>query len=265
MAAVSEFVSVVVRDGADSAGVATLVLSRPPTNAMTRQFYREIAAAAAELAPRDDVAAVVLFGGHEIFSAGDDIPELRTLTAPEADTAARVRREAVDAVAAIPKPTVAAITGYALGAGLTLALAADWRVSGDNVKFGATEILAGLIPDGGGMARLTHATGASKAKELVFSGRFFDAEEALALGLIDEMVAPDHVYDAAVAWAERFLDGPQHALAAAKAGINAVFEDGFGLESADRLAAERRRYAEVFAAGHSGAGPDGCGADPDGG
>ncbi len=108
-----------------------------------------------------------------------------------------MRSEAVDAVAAIPKPTVAAITGYALGAGLTLALAADWRVSGDNVKFGATEILAGLIPGRDGMARLARAAGASKAKELVFSGRFFDAEEALALGLIDDMVAPDGVYDVA--------------------------------------------------------------------
>jgi enoyl-CoA hydratase len=197
---------------------------------------------------RDNVAAVILFGGHEIFSAGDDMPELRTLIAPEADSAARVRREAVDAVGAIPKPTVAAITGYALGAGLTLALAADWRIGGDNAKFGATEILAGLIPGGGGMARLTRAAGVSTAKELVFSGRFFDAEEALAVGLIDEMVAPDDVYDAAVAWARRFLDGPADALAAAKADINDVFE----LEPAERVAAERRRYVEVFAAGHGG-------------
>ncbi|WP_172667557.1 enoyl-CoA hydratase-related protein, partial [Mycobacterium tuberculosis] len=155
---------------------------------------------------------------------------------------------AVDAVAAIPKPTVAAITGYALGAGLTLALAADWRVSGDNVKFGATEILAGLIPSGDGMARLTRAAGPSRAKELVFSGRFFDAEEALALGLIDDMVAPDDVYDAAAAWARRFLDGPPHALAAAKAGISDVYE----LAPAERIAAERRRYVEVFAAGQGG-------------
>jgi enoyl-CoA hydratase len=163
---------------------------------------------------------VILFGGHEIFSAGDDMPELRTLTAPEAETAARVRQEAVDAVAAIPKPTVAAITGYALGAGLTLALAADWRVSGDNVRFGATEILAGLVPAGGGMARLTRAAGVSKAKDLVFSGRFIDAKEALALGLIDEMVAPDGVYDAALAWAKRFLDYPPQVLAAAKAAFD---------------------------------------------
>jgi enoyl-CoA hydratase len=223
VAVLSEFVSVVVSDGSRDAGLAMLLLSRPPTNAMTRQLYREIAAAAAELGSRDDVAAVILFGGHEIFSAGDDMPELQGLTPAEAEVADRVRQQAVDAVAAIPKPTVAAITGYALGAGLTLALAADWRVSGDNVKFGATEILAGLVPGGGGLARLTRAAGASRAKDLVFSGRFFDAEEALALGLIDEMVAPDAVYDAAAAWARRFLDGPAQALADAKAGINAVF------------------------------------------
>ncbi len=234
-----------VSDGSRDAGLAMLLLSRPPTNAMTRQVYREIVAAAAELGERDDVAAVILFGGHDIFSVGDDMPELRTLIPAEADTAARIRCEAIDAVAAIPKPTVAAITGYALGAGLTLALAADWRVSGDNVKFGATEILAGLIPGGGGMARLARVAGVSRAKDLVFSGRIFDAAEASELGLIDEMVAPDNVYDAAAAWTRRFLDGPAHALAAAKAGINGVFE----LEPAERAAAERRRYVEVFAAG----------------
>ena len=223
----SEFVHVVVSDGSQDAGLAMLLLSRPPTNAMTRQVYREIAAAAAELGERDDVAAVILFGGHDIFSAGDDMPELGTLNPEEAGVAARVCKEAIDAVAAIPKPTVAAITGYALGAGLTLALAADWRVSGDNVKFGATEILAGLVPGGGGMARLARVAGVSRAKELVFSGRFFGAEEASTLGLIDEMVAPDNVYDAAAAWARRFLGGPAHALAAAKAGINAVFDADF--------------------------------------
>jgi enoyl-CoA hydratase len=246
VAALSEFVSVHV--GEDHPGVGTLALSRPPTNAMTRQVYREIGQAAAEVARREDIAAVIIFGGHEIFSAGDDMPQLRTLTASEAESWIRVRRDAVDAVAAIPKPTVAAITGYALGAGLGLALAADWRVSGDNVRFGATEILAGLVPDGGGVARLTRTVGASRAKELVYSGRFFDAEEALALGLIDDMVAPDGVYDAAAAWAGRFVDGPQYALAAAKAGIDDIFE----LTPAERLAAERRRYLEVFVANLSG-------------
>jgi enoyl-CoA hydratase len=239
---VTEFVSVHVSSA--HPGVGTVVLSRPPTNALTRQVYRELVAAAAETSRRDDIAAVILFGGHEIFCAGDDVPELRTLDSSEAETVVRVRHDAVEAVAAIPKPTVAAVTGYALGSGLTLALAADWRVSGDNAKFGATEILAGLTPDSGGLARLTRTVGVSRAKELVYSGRFFDAEEALALGLIDDMVAPDNVYDAAAAWADRFIDSPPQALAAAKAGIDEAFE----MPPADRLAAERRRYVEVFAA-----------------
>ena len=241
MAALSEFVSVHLDPG--HPGVGTLVLSRPPTNAMTRQVYREMERAAAEVSNRDDIAAVVLFGGHEIFSAGDDVPQLRTLTTSEVESWVRAHRAAVDAVAAIPKPTVAAITGYALGAGLGLALAADWRVSGDNVRFGATEILAGLVPGGDGMARLARTVGASRAKELVYSGRFFDAEEALELGLIDEMAAPDGVYDAAAAWASRFVDGPRSAFAAAKAAIDGVY----ALPPAERWDAERRRYLDVFA------------------
>ncbi|UXA10009.1 enoyl-CoA hydratase [Mycobacterium sp. SMC-8] len=211
----TEFVSTVLAPG-DGQRIATLLVSRPPTNALTRQVYRELTEAAADLGARPEVSAVILFGGHEIFSAGEDMPELNTLTAEEAAAAERVAVDALDALVNLPKPTVAAITGYALGAGLTLALAADWRVSGDNVKFGATEILAGRAPTGTGAARLARAIGQSKARDLVFSGRFVDAREALALGLIDEMVAPDGVYDAARAWAGRFTDYPAEVLAAAK-------------------------------------------------
>jgi enoyl-CoA hydratase len=213
----NEFVSTHISD--EQPGIATLLLSRPPTNALSRQVYREFSAAAAELGRRDDVAVVIVYGGHEIFSAGDDVPELRTLNADEAELAGRVCRDAVDALAAVPKPTVAAITGYALGSGLTLALAADWRVGGDNVKFGSTEILAGLTPSGRGSARLARTVGVSKAKDMVFSGRFVGAKEALVLGLIDQMVAPDHVYDAALAWALRLVDYPTEVLAAAKASF----------------------------------------------
>jgi enoyl-CoA hydratase len=210
----NEFVSAHVTDG-----IGTLLLSRPPTNTLTRQMYREITATAAELGERTDAAAVIIFGGHEIFSAGDDVPELRTLDADAAAVAVQVCLRAVDAIAAIPKPTVAAVTGYALGSGLTVALAADWRISGDNVKWGATQILEGLAPAEGEAERLARAIGDSKAKELAFSGRFAGAKEALQLGLVDELVAPDHVYDAAVAWAQRFVDVPAQALAAAKAAF----------------------------------------------
>jgi enoyl-CoA hydratase len=234
---VREFVSIHV--GEQYPGLGILLITRMPTNALTRQAHRELISAAAEVAERSDISAVILFGGHEMFSAGDDVPELRTLNRDEAVTADRVRRAAIDAVAAIPKPTVAAITGYALGSGLSLALAADWRISGDNVKFGATEILAGLVPGGGGCQRLARAVGAAHAKELTFSGRFVDAKEALALGLVDELVAPDDVFDAAAAWAGRFVDASAAALAGAKALI-----DGH-LDAAEQA----ERYGEVFIAG----------------
>ncbi|HUL99221.1 MAG TPA: enoyl-CoA hydratase [Mycobacterium sp.] len=230
----NEFVSVYVGD--ERPGVGTIVVSRPPNNTLTRQACREIVAVAAEVGRRDDIAAVILFGGHETFSAGDDLAELRTLTPAEADAAARLRQDAAAAIAAIPKPTVAAITGYALGSGLSLALAADWRVSGDNAKLGFTEILAGLIPGGGALQRLPALVGISKAKDLAYSGRFVDAREALAMGLLDEMVAPDAVYDAAADWAERFVGGPAQALAAAKKAIAAGSPD-----------VERQLYVDVFA------------------
>jgi enoyl-CoA hydratase len=236
---VNEFVSVYVGDVRP--GVGTIVLSRPPTNTLTRQACREIIAVAHEVARRDDIAAVILFGGHEIFSAGDDLAELRTLSPADADRAAQLNQDAVAAVAAIPKPTVAAITGYALGSGLSLALAADRRVSGDNAKLGFTEILAGLIPGGGATQRLPGLVGVSTAKDLAFSGRFVDARDALPMGLLDEMVAPDAVYDAAADWAVRFVGAPARALAAAKAAIN-------GEPDADALARERRLYVEVFGA-----------------
>ena len=212
-----EFVSIHTLD--EHPGIATLLLSRPPTNALTRQVCREIISAAAELGARDDIAAVIVFGGHEIFCAGDDV----TVRADPRRGGGR-RRGARSVgrpstpLAAIPKPTVAAITGYALGSGLTLALAADWRVAGDNIKVGATEILSGFPP--GETDRLARAIGESKAKDLVFTGRFVDAKEALALGLIDEMVAPDAVYDSAMAWAKRLVDHPPQVLAAAKASFD---------------------------------------------
>ena len=235
-----EFVGVHVSD--QQPGIGTLVLNREPTNALTRQAYRELADAADEVSQRADIAAVILFGGHQIFCAGDDVPELHTLDRAEAEAADRIRRAALDAVAAIPQPTVAAVTGYALGAGLSLALAADWRVAGDNAKVGATEILAGLVPGGGGCALLTRAVGPSRAKELAFSGRFVGPEEALALRLVDELVAPDDVYDVALAWAIRFRDAPPAALAAAKALIDGHLDAG----------GQVRRYGEVFAAATAG-------------
>src|SRR5690606_25285651 len=143
--------------------------------------------------------------------------------------------ESLTLIAELPKPTVAAITGYALGGGLELALTADRRVAGDNVKVGQPEIQLGIIPGAGGTQRLSRLVGPSKAKDIVFTGRFVKAEEALAIGLVDEVVAPDEVYAAAHRWASQFVNGPAVALRAAKiaidAGLDMDLRNGLKLET----------------------------------
>ncbi|MFO7191874.1 MULTISPECIES: enoyl-CoA hydratase-related protein [Thermocrispum] len=217
------------------AKVGTIRLERPPVNALNRQMQEEIRQAAREAAERDDVRAVVIYGGEKTFAGGADVKEMAAMDYAEMAAAAPLLSSAITAVAEIPKPTVAAITGYALGGGLELALAADRRVAGDNVKVGQPEILLGIIPGMGGTQRLARLIGPSKAKDLIYTGRFVPAEEALALGIVDEVVPADDVYATAHKWAAQFAEGPMRALAAAKAaidgGLDTDLTSGLRLES----------------------------------
>jgi enoyl-CoA hydratase/carnithine racemase len=150
---------------------------------------------------------------------------------------------AFTAVAEIPKPVVAAITGYALGGGLELALCADFRVCGESAKLGQPEILLGIIPGAGGTQRLPRLIGPARAKNLIFTGRMVDAAEALRIGLVDEVVPDAEVYTAATRLAARFATGPAQALRAAKHAIDAGLEVGLdtGLEI------ERLHFSALFA------------------
>jgi enoyl-CoA hydratase len=150
---------------------------------------------------------------------------------------------AFSSVAGIPKPTVAAITGYALGGGFEVALCCDRRIVGDNVKVGQPEMLLGVIPGGGGTQRLARLVGPARAKDIVYTGRFVGAEEALRTGMVDEVVPPDDVYAAARRWAEQFVDGPARALAAAKAAI----DSGLDGDLASGLRLESHLFAALFA------------------
>lgn len=201
-------------------GIGTIRLERPPVNAINNQVQAELGEVAKEATERADVRAVILYGGEKTFCGGADVKEMAARSYAEMRAFGTALQNTVAAVAAIPKPTVAAITGYALGGGLELALAADRRIAGDNVKVGQPEILLGIIPGAGGTQRLARLAGASKAKDLVFTGRFAKAEEALSLGIVDELVAPDDVYTAAHTWAAQFANGPAVALANAKAAID---------------------------------------------
>ena len=225
------------------AGVGTLRLDRPPMNALNRQVQEEIRAAALEASERSDVRAVVLYGGPKVFAAGADIKEMKDLSYVEMLARAGNLQGAFDTVARIPKPTIAAVTGYALGGGCELSMCADFRVVGDNAKMGQPEILLGIIPGAGGTQRLTRLVGPAKAKDLVFTGRFINADEALAIGLADRVVAPDDVYATALEMAARYANGPAVAIRAAKQAIDQGLE--LGLDDALRL--ESTLFAGLFA------------------
>ena len=166
-----EFVRLEV-DGA----VATLRLDRPKMNALNVAVQEEIRAAAIEASERSDVKAVVVYGGDRVFAAGADIKEMQQMSYTDMVDRSAALQSSLSAVARIPKPTIAAITGYALGGGCELALTCDFRVVADNAKLGQPEILLGIIPGAGGTQRLARLIGPSKAKEIIFSGRFVDAE-----------------------------------------------------------------------------------------
>ena len=172
--AMGEFVRLEVADG-----VGTIRLDRPKMNALDVQVQEEIRAAADEAADRDDVTAVVVYGGERVFAAGADIKEMADMSYTDMVERSGGLQSAFTAVAQIPKPVVAAITGYALGGGCELALCADIRIAADNATLGQPEILLGIIPGAGGTQRLARLVGPAKAKDLIFTGRFVKADEAL--------------------------------------------------------------------------------------
>ncbi|MFF9093666.1 enoyl-CoA hydratase/isomerase family protein [Streptomyces sp. NPDC014776] len=224
-------------------GVGTLRLDRPPMNALDVATQDRLKELAEEAGRRDDVRAVVVHGGEKVFAAGADIKEMQAMDHTAMVLRARALQDAFTAVARIPKPVVAAVTGYALGGGCELALCADYRIAGENAKLGQPEILLGLIPGAGGTQRLSRLIGPSKAKDLIFTGRMVKADEALALGLVDRVVPAADVYTEAHAWAAKLAQGPAIALRAAKESI----DTGLETDIDTGLAVERNWFAGLFA------------------
>jgi len=235
---VGEFVRVESADG-----IATIRLDRPKLNALNAQVQDEIAAAAAQVSADDAVRAVIIYGGERVFAAGADIKEMSALGYPAMAVRSAALQASFTAVADIPKPVVAAVTGYALGGGLELALCADFRVLGESAKVGQPEILLGIIPGAGGTQRLPRLIGPARAKDLIFSGRHVAADEALAIGLADRVVPDAEVYQAARDLIAPYATGPALALRAAKQAVN----KGLEVDLATGLEIERVHFAALFA------------------
>jgi len=223
--------------------VALVRLDRPKANALSAEVLAQLQSAAEDLTA-DPPGAVVLWGGRRIFAAGADIVELGQAGAPAVGTNFA---GALGALAAVPRATIAAVNGFALGGGLELALACDFRVCAEDARFGLPEVLLGVIPGGGGTQRLPRLIGASRAKELIFTGRQVRAEEALTIGLVNRVVAPDYVLEAALTWAGELAQGPLVAHGLAKAavdrGLEGTLADGLVVEQEAFTAAARTEDA----------------------
>jgi len=225
------------------AGVATITVSRPPVNALNSEVQDELRQIAAECGRRTDIRSIVLWGGEKVFVAGADVKEFARMSPQDMQRGATALSGALDSIAQLPQPVIAAVTGYALGGGCELALTADFRVSADDAKWGQPEMLLGIMPGAGGTQRLPRLIGVAKAKDLIYTGRLVDAAEALEIGLVDVVVPAAQVYQTAHAMAAKFAKGPALALRAAKAAI----DQGMEMDLANGLRLESHIFASLFA------------------
>ena len=234
-----EFVTLEV----SGSGVGTIRLDRPKLNPLNGQVAAELRAIIDDVRTDEKVRSIVLWGGEKVFAAGADIKEMS-----ERDAISMYRyigefQDVFTRLENLPQITIAAINGYALGGGCELSLACDMRICATDSQLGQPEILLGVIPGAGGTQRLSRLIGVGRAKELIYTGRFVAADEALAIGLVHEVVEPGDVYARAIAIAERFAAGPTVALMAAKQVIQA----GIDIDKATGILLERQAFAALFA------------------
>ena len=225
----------------DRPGVATLRLDRPKLNAFNQQVTDELNEVVAELATREDIRAVVVWGGPKVFAAGADINRFQDLDPADAERFSGEVNAAMLAIENLPQITIAAVNGYALGGGMELAMATDFRMAADDATFGQPEIQLGVIPGGGGTQRLPRLVGVTRAKEVVYTGRNVPATEALDIGLVSSLHPADDVHEAALAKAAEYAAGPA-ALRMAKRSIM----DGLALPLDEAVAQESAKFAECF-------------------
>jgi len=203
-------------------GIGWITLNRPHRlNAMTPDMMNEFLSALSDLEVDKEVKCVVITGaGDRAFTSGADFTAFTGITPSMAVDASMKGHELTARIEALGKPVVACINGYALGGGLELAIACDFRIASESAEVGSTEIKRGLMPGWGGTQRLVRIVGLAKAKELVMLGERITAEEAHRIGLVNKVVPRDKLVEETKAFAKQFVEGPSVALKVAKHALN---------------------------------------------
>lgn len=222
--------------------VGLVTLNRPEArNALNLQLLTELMDALESFDRGDSVGAMVIAGSEKAFAAGADIKEM-------ADNTVGQMRESkfiptFSRLLSIQKPVIAAVSGWALGGGMEIALACDMIVASESAKFGQPEITIGVIPGAGGTQRLAHALGKPIAMEMILNNRTLSAVEALEFGLVNRVVEVEAYLDEAVRLANEVAARPPLAIRAAKKMINEAFERSLS----DGLSEERKEFYNLFA------------------
>ena len=225
-------------------GIATITINRPEIlNALSPAVYHELNECLKTLASDPAIKAVIITGaGNKAFVAGADIAAMSTMSSNEAFEFAVGGKETVSRIESMSKPVIAAINGLALGGGCELALACDFRVATSSAKFGQPEVNLGIIPGNGGTQRLTRLVGRSKAKEMIMLGEIITAEQALNLGLVNQVVESEKLMPAAFQLAKKLSQKAPIALAMAKRSIHRAA----GADTEEGLDYELNCFAHCF-------------------
>ena len=223
--------------------VALLTLAREEAlNALDRGLLHALEARIDELAQDESVRAVVLTGAGRAFAAGADIAQMRGMTPAEAESFSRLGHRVFARLEALPVPTIAAVNGYALGGGCELACACDWIYASAKARFGQPEVNLGILPGFGGTSRLARRVGIAWAKELVLTGAPIPAEEALRIGLVNRVFAPEELLDKALAAGATIAEKGPLAVAAAKR----VLQEGQDVDPRVAHTLEQHAFGLVF-------------------
>lgn len=224
--------------------VATVTINRPPVNPLNSVVFQEIVEMMDELDQKEDVRVIIITGsGDKAFVAGADVHEMAQASLPQVNKMNKVSREAFTKIENATKPVIAAINGLALGGGFELALACDLRISSDQAKFAFPEVGLGIIPGGGGTQRLQKIVGQGVAKELLYFGEMFSADQAKDLHIVNKVVPQEEVLTTAKDWAKKLAEKPPIALQMLKLAVN----KGSNTDIDTGLIIEATSFGNVFA------------------